>query len=95
MRNRGKIYWDWADSAIHCRNHDERLSSGILLNVQVRLSAERETQMFLGVYERGGAMVREESFDCRSDETMSQALSFGIARAREIANSHAISNKTK
>lgn len=50
MRNRGKIYWEWANSELHSRNYDERLPCGTLINIQARLSLENVTQLFLGIY---------------------------------------------
>ena len=38
MRIREETYWDWADSQLHSRSHDEELSDGTSIDVQVRLS---------------------------------------------------------
>ena len=82
MRHRGQKYWDWADLELHSRSHDERLSDGTLINVQVRLSTAGVT--FFGVYNKEGTMLLEESFDSRPGETMTQAMEWGLARAREL-----------
>lgn len=85
MRKRGEIYWDWADPSMHCRNYDERFSTELLINVQVRLSKHNQTQLFLGIYGCAGLMLLERSFAARPGETMSQAMSWGIAFARDQA----------
>lgn len=84
MRKRGSVYWRWVDPEIHVRNKDERLSNGTLLNVQVRTSKTGETQLFLGVYAQHGMMLLEEAFDTRPGETMTQAMTWGLARAKEF-----------
>ena len=38
MRVREETYWQWADAQLHSRSHDEALSDGTTLDVQVRLS---------------------------------------------------------
>ncbi|WP_456016616.1 hypothetical protein [Pseudomonas fluorescens] len=83
MRTRGQIYWNWADPELHCRNHDERLPSGILLNIQVRLSKTNQTQLFVGIYGQTGMMIFEDGFLDRPGQTMSQALVWGLDFARE------------
>ncbi|WP_456015726.1 hypothetical protein [Pseudomonas fluorescens] len=83
MRNRGKVYWDWADPAIHVRTVNERMPDGTFLDVQVRMSALWETQLFVGVYAQKGMMLFEEAFDSRPGETMTLALEWGLNRARE------------
>ncbi|WP_419795326.1 hypothetical protein MYA83_12425 [Pseudomonas palleroniana] len=82
MRNRGNVYWGWADPSLHCRSVDERLTDGTLLNVQVRMSLLGRTQMFLGVYSVKGQMLFEEAFDSMPGETMTSALAWGLERAR-------------
>lgn len=86
MRNRGSVYWTWADPEIHFRNKDERLSDGTLLNVQVRTSKSGEVQLFLGVYGQQGTMLLEEAFDSRPGETMTQAMAWGFVRANEFVD---------
>ncbi|WNF52974.1 hypothetical protein [Pseudomonas sp. SG20052] len=83
MINRERVYWSWIDPALHCRSHEERLSNGTFLNVQVRLSTGGKTQLFLGAYDAQGAMLFEESFDSRAGETMTQAMEWGILQAQE------------
>lgn len=83
MRNRGKVYWDWADPAIHVRTVNERMPDGTLLDVQVRMSVFWETQLFVGVYAQKGMMLFEEAFDSRPGETMTMALEWGLNKARE------------
>lgn len=85
MRNRGSVYWEWADPAIHTRSMDERLADGTLVNVHVRMSQAGATQLFIGVYGIKGMMIFEEAFDSRPGETMTQAMKWGIERGKEKA----------
>lgn len=85
MRIRGDIFWNWADSTLHHRTHDETLSDGTFIDVQVRLSRTGNTQMFIGVYAATGAALHEEAFDSRPGESMTRALAWGVGRARRIA----------
>nr|WP_252959728.1 hypothetical protein [Pseudomonas simiae] len=95
MRNRGSVYWDWADPALHARSVDERLSDGTLLNIHVRMSALGATQLFIGVYGVKGMMLFEEAFDARSGETMTQAMKWGLERGRAHAPASSIEKPTK
>ncbi len=85
MRTRGRVYWEWADPAIHTRSVDERLADGTLVNVHVRMSQTGATQLFVGVYGVKGMMIFEEAFDSRPGETMTQAMKWGIERGKEKA----------
>ncbi|MBP2261605.1 hypothetical protein [Pseudomonas sp. BP8] len=86
MRVRGEVYWNWADPTLHHRTHEETLSDGSYLDVQVRLSRTGSTQMFIGVYAPSGTALHEEAFDCRLNESMTQALGWGVRRARSVAS---------
>lgn len=86
MRTRGDKYWDWARADLHVRNHDERLIDGTLINVQVRHCAVAGTQLFLGAYDLKGVMIFEEVHESRPGETMSQAIAWGVDRARSMTN---------
>lgn len=86
MSVRGKRYWDWAGPNHHCRIHEQRLANGWLIDIQVRLSSERTTQLFIGVYEQQGAMLFEEAYFSRPSETMTQALDWGVRRAFEFVD---------
>lgn len=85
MRIREETYWAWADSQLHSRSHDEELSDGTSIDVQVRLSRTGATQMFLGVYWRRGKALFEEYYPSCPGETMSRALVRGVDRARALA----------
>lgn len=85
MRIREETYWAWADSQLHSRSHDEELSDGTSIDVQVRLSRTGATQMFLGVYGRRGKALFEEYYPSCPGETMSRALMRGVDRARALA----------
>ncbi|WP_431699894.1 hypothetical protein [Pseudomonas sp. BR20] len=82
MRKRGNVYWDWVDPARHTRSVDERQVDGTTLNVQVRMSLLGRTQLFVGVYGGKGQVISEESFESSPGETMTQALAWGLERAR-------------
>ncbi|MBK5012233.1 hypothetical protein IAE33_004093 [Pseudomonas sp. S60] len=85
MRVREQTYWQWADAHLHSRCHDEALSDGTTLDVQVRLSRLGATQLFLGLYARDGRALVEEYYPARPGETMTRALVWGVDRARAMA----------
>ncbi|MGF6391310.1 hypothetical protein [Pseudomonas plecoglossicida] len=85
MRFREKTYWKWADAQLHSRCHDEALSDGTTLDVQVRLSRLGATQLFLGLYGGDGRALLEEYYPSRPGETMTRALVWGVDRARALA----------
>ncbi|MFS0826896.1 hypothetical protein [Pseudomonas phoenicis] len=85
MRIRGDSFWSWADPTLHHRRHDETLPGGASLDVQVRLSRTGSTQLFLGVYGDSGLALHEEAYGSRPGESMTRALAWGVARAREVA----------
>ena len=87
MRTRGTTYWDWADAQLHSRTHSEILDSGTTIDVQVRLSRIGATQMFIGIYGQDGDAVHEEAYKTRPGQSMTTAMLWGVARAREIAGS--------
>ena len=85
MRIREETYWKWADAQLHSRSHDEQLSDGTSIDVQVRLSRTGATQLFLGLYTRQGKALVEEYYDSRPGETMTRAMVWGVDRARALA----------
>ena len=85
MRIREETYWQWADAQLHSRCHDEELSDGTSIDVQVRLSRVGATQLFLGLYARGGKALLEEYYPSRPGETMTRARGWGVDRARAQA----------
>ncbi|MEJ5863542.1 hypothetical protein [Pseudomonas farsensis] len=87
MRIRGDVFWAWADPSLHHRTHEETLDDGTYIDVQVRLSKEGCTQLFMGVYAASGMALDEEAFDSRPGESMTRALAWGVGRARLIATS--------
>lgn len=86
MRKRGDSFWHWADSTLHHRTHDETLSDGTQIDVQVRLSRTGAVQLFFGIYDPSGLARHEEAYDARPGETMTRALAWGVARARSMAS---------
>ncbi|WLH82536.1 hypothetical protein PSH96_16990 [Pseudomonas sp. FP2338] len=94
MRNRGQVYWEWVNTAIHTRSVDERLVDGTFLNVQVRMSLLGRTQLFIGVYAAKGMMLYEEAFDSTPAETMTKALAWGLEQARIKAPALSLTSKS-
>lgn len=86
MRIRGDVFWGWADPTLHHRTHDETLSDGTMVDVQVRLSRTGHTQMFIGVYAKSGMVLHEEAVESRPGESMTRALAWGVGRARRLAD---------
>nr|WP_228731929.1 hypothetical protein [Pseudomonas iridis] len=93
MPHRGSTFWLWADCELHHRTHSEVVSDGIIIDVQVRLSRQGVTQLFLGVYSESLRIIHEEAYTERTDETMTAALSWGVDKARSIAAESAGSSK--
>lgn len=91
MRLRGDVFWSWADPALHSRRHEETLSSGISIDVQVRLSRAGETQLFIGIYAPDGMALHEESDNSRPRESMTRVLAWGVGRARQLADTVGVS----
>lgn len=85
MRHRGGEYWAWADCRLHSRAHDEMLSDGTQIDVQVRLSRKAKTQLFIGVYTKEGRLQFEEFYPALDSMTMEDALVLGVDRARALA----------
>jgi hypothetical protein len=85
MHHRGNQYWAWADCQLHSRSHDEELSDGTQIDVQVRVSRDDVTQVFIGVYGSTGSMLFEEYHDSLLSEATSCALVWGVDRARALA----------
>lgn len=94
MRIRGDVFWDWADPTLHHRTHDETLSNGTFIDVQVRLSRTGNTQMFIGIYAPSGMAIHEEAFDSRPGESMTRALAWGVGRARHLAGEAVVASGT-
>ncbi|OLS60846.1 hypothetical protein [Pseudomonas putida] len=86
MKYRGKHYWAWAEAPLMSRSHEEVLDGGEIVDVQVRLSRLGATQLFIGVYNAGGTLMFEETYDSRPGETMTRAMNWGTARARLLAS---------
>lgn len=86
MRIRGDVFWTWTDPKLHHRTHEEILSDGTSIDVQVRLSRTGNTQLFIGVYAPSGMALHEEAFDSRPNESMTRAMAWGVGRARRLAS---------
>ncbi|PMZ92819.1 MULTISPECIES: hypothetical protein [unclassified Pseudomonas] len=90
MRSRGQTYWNWADAQLHSRSHTEVLESGLTIDVQVRLSRVGATQMFIGIYGPDGACLHEEAHKARPGQSMTTAMLWGVALARDMGASYAV-----
>ena len=90
MMRRGSKYWQWADYELHCRTHDEVLKNGTVIDVQTRVSRKGRTQLFIGVYDKSGVPLFEESHDYLPNDTMTTALAWGVGRARAISSSNVV-----
>lgn len=84
MRHRGQKFWDWCEEKLHVRDHDEQLSDGTSINIQVRHSPTHGVQLFVGVYAADNAMLFEEFYESRVGETMTQAAEWGASRAHVL-----------
>lgn len=80
LKQRGRVFWEWSDCALHHRCHDGLLSDGGQLDVQVRTSSTGAVQLFVGAYSGSGEMMFEEYYKACPGETMTQALEWGISR---------------
>jgi len=85
MRQRGSQYWAWANSQPAMKQHEEVISDGTQIDVQVRTGRGGVTQMFLGVYDAAGNLLFEEFQASLKDKTMMYALALGVDRARDMA----------
>ena len=92
MMHRGSKYWIWADCELHCWSHNERMSEGTIVDIQARVSRKGETQVFIGVYDKSGWLVLEESHDYLPNHEVATALSWGVSRARAIAAGNLVMN---
>lgn len=93
MRNRGQVFWEWADPDLHFRNFDERMADGSLINIQVRVSREHLTQLFLGIYALDGKLLLEEAhMDCKR-QTMMAAMTWALKRAHSWIESDKLANR--
>ncbi|MCA4965373.1 hypothetical protein [Pseudomonas sp. Y24-6] len=84
MRHRGAKYWLWINRRLPLHTHEEVLGDGVQIEVQARVSLEGITQLFIGVYDTDGWLMREEFHDRQGAEPGCLALKWGVQRAREI-----------
>lgn len=85
MRQRGSQYRAWANSQPAVKQHEEVISDGTQIEVQVRTGRGGVTQMFMGVYDAAGALLFEEFQAELKDKTLMYALALGVDRARDMA----------
>nr|WP_095064602.1 hypothetical protein [Pseudomonas sp. Irchel s3f19] len=94
MRYRGEVFWAWADLGLKHHSHEELLSDGAYLDVQVRLSRCGDTQLFIGIYEPSGLVRFEEAYHTRPNQTLTRAMVWGAGRGRELARRASLSRRT-
>lgn len=92
LMRRGSRYWLWADCELYCRTHSEVLSDGTAIDVQTRASRKGITQLFIGVYDKRGLPLYEESHDQLPNDTMTTALAWGVSHARAIASGNVVAS---
>ncbi|MBI6655461.1 MULTISPECIES: hypothetical protein [Pseudomonas] len=85
MKKRGSTFSKWFNNKLHHRSHDELLSDGTCIDVQVRITSSSVTQLFIGVYRGDGVAILEEFYESLPTETMTKALVWGTDRARAFA----------
>ncbi|MCY1412095.1 hypothetical protein D9M71_274930 [compost metagenome] len=85
MKVRGQKFSDWENCQLHCCHHGEILEDGQEIDVQVRLTPNGVTQVFLGIYAACGTMHFEEMHEASNSQTMAQAMQWGICRAKALA----------
>ncbi|WP_338581505.1 hypothetical protein [Pseudomonas sp. MAG733B] len=84
MRRRGPQFWLWVNKQFPTRIHEERLRDGRRVEIQSRVTHNKQVQIFVGIYHENGAPMREEFHDRPSSERLNSALSWGLQRARTI-----------
>lgn len=62
MRRRGAQYWMWLDNRLPTKIYEDLLSDGREVEVQARLTWERRSQVFVGIYGANGAVFCEEFY---------------------------------
>jgi hypothetical protein len=82
MRMRGPCYFKWADSQLPNFSHVEDYAAGFHIDVVVRRSRHGITQLFLGTYNSFDVMLFEEYIEALPDRDLTQAMQWGIERAR-------------
>lgn len=82
MRMRGSCYYKWANSQLPNFSHVEDYGADTHIDVVVRSSRQGITQLFLGIYNGNGVMLFEQYLDALPERTTTQALQWGIERAR-------------
>ena len=86
MRMRGPSYYQWADSQLPNFSHVEEYGADAHIDVVVRSSRQGITQLFLGIYNSFGMTMVEEYFDALPDLNTTQAMHWGIARAKAFVD---------
>jgi len=83
-KQRQAVFWEWADCRLHSRGVDCVTPNGIQLDIKARTSRGGVVQLFIGIYSETGAMLMEEYYPDRADESVTLALQWGEERARGV-----------
>lgn len=83
-QKRGGQFWLWADCLLQATGHKAQLQQGNTIDVQARTSREGHTQLFIGVYGAGGLALCEEYYPKLPDDTVEQAINWGIRRCEVL-----------
>ncbi len=78
-QKRGGTFWLWADCLLKTQGHQAQLPR-CSIDVQARINRQGYTQMFIGVYGPSGKALCEEFYPHLLEETVEQALSWGVRR---------------
>lgn len=84
MRRRGSQFWLWVNKQFPTRTHEERFKDGRSVEIQARVTHNKEVQIFVGIYHKNGAPMHEEFHDRQCLERLGSALNWGLERARTI-----------
>lgn len=84
MRRRGPQFWLWVNKQFPTMIHEERLKDGRHVEVQARVTHNKEVQVFVGIYHANGAPMHEEFHERECLEPLISALSWGLERTRTI-----------
>lgn len=84
MRRRGSQFWLWVNKKLPTTIHEERLKDGRQVEVQARVTRNKEVQIFVGIYHENGTPMHEEFHDQQCLKKLDSALSWGLQRARSV-----------
>lgn len=84
MHHRGTGFWLWVNKRLPAKTYVDELNDGRHVEVQARITSQRMTQVFIGIYEANGTVAHEEFHDRGLREPLAFALKWGVRRARQL-----------